>query len=221
MMKYLLLRLPGALLVFGFLIIVHYMQFSFVPVKNRFGALFSRIEAENFDVFIISTEEKPVSNELVDSLLGQKDAEVKVHLLDLRQAKGEFHEGEKFEYKRCAPVELIDFFHKEVSKINPKHILVFIDPLEKKVHPFLMRKIRHLFHSREVKAVYTDRKVKPTQKHPGWEQAKIKAYHVELIKQLDVEKIRTLEEYHQGIFFLTDENFLFSTKLLDPDPENI
>jgi hypothetical protein len=220
MTKYLLLRLPGVLLVFGFLIIVHYMQFSVFHPKNRMGDFFNKISAESFDVFLVSTEEKRVSKDLIDSIVCQKDVEVKVHVLDF-SGDLNFGNSEKVDYKKCASLELMDFFHREVLSIDPSHIVVVIDPLEKRVHPYLLRKIRHLFHSREVKAVYTDRKVKPTQKHPGWDQAKIKAYHVELIKQLDMEKIRTLEEYHQGILFLTDENFLFSAKLLDPDPENI
>lgn len=221
MIKYLLLRLPGVLLVFGFLIIVHYMQFAVFTSKDRVAGFFSRIEAENFDIFIISTEEKPASRELIESLIEQKDVEAKVHLIDMGNSRSEFSKIETLDYKKCASLELLDFFHKELSKINPKHILVFIDAQEKKVHPYLLRKIKNIFHSREVKVVYTDRKVKPTQKHPGWDEAKIKAYHVDLISQLDIDKIRTLEDYHRGIFFLSDENFLFSNKILDPDPESI
>jgi hypothetical protein len=217
MTKYLLLRLPGVLLVFGFLIIVHYMQFSVFPPKNRMGALFNKISAESFDVFIVSTEEKRVSKDLIESIVHQKDVEVKVHVLDL-SGDLNFGNSEKVDYKRCASLELMDFFHKEVLSIDPSHIVVVIDPLEKKVHPYLLQKIKHLFQNREVKAVYSDRKVKPTHKRPGWGEAKIKAYHVGLAKHLEMEKIHTLEDYHAGILFLSDESFLFSSKVLDPDP---
>ena len=214
MTKYLLSRLPGILLVFGFLIIIHHYQLSVFPLKENSGAPFFRSEIKNFDIFLISSEEKPVKAELIESLIHQKGVQVKVHLLDATEHK-EVYPLEKIQYRKVDPKDVLAGFHSIVMA----HVLVFIEPVEKNIHPYLLYKIRHLFEHRDVKAVYTDKKMKPTQHRLGWERANIKAYQASLAQQINMEKIRTFEDYHQGILFLTAENFLFSTKVLDPEPE--
>jgi hypothetical protein len=218
MTKYLLSRLPGVLLVFGFLIIIHHYQLSVFPLKENSGTPFFRSEIKNFDIFLISSEEKPVKAELIESLIHQKGVQVKVHLLDATELN-EVYPFEKIQYRKVDPKAVLDVFHTTVLALDPAHVLVFVDPFEKNIHPYLLYKIRHLFEHRDVKAVYTDKKMKPTQHRLGWETANIKAYQASLVQQINMEKIRTFEDYHQGILFLTADNFLFSTKVLDPEPE--
>jgi hypothetical protein len=218
-MKYFLSRLPGALLVFGFLMIIHYLQWGILPTKEKKGVVFNPPKIEKYDVFLVATEEKPLEIGLINSLKFQEGPLVNIHILDGSIKGLEFPKHPEIDYRKVDPSALFTTFFCSAKKCDPKDVIVLIDSTEKNIHRSFFKNMHRVFENGDIWFLYADKKLHPTKANPGYHRAKIKACHAGLVHQLQEEHIHNFEEFYKAVYFLSDEHTLFNAKILDPHEE--
>lgn len=219
-MKFVLSRLPAALLVFGFLMIIHYFQWGIIPSKEKKGIIFAHPKVEKYDVFLIATDEKPIEIGLIEALKSQEGPTLKIHILDGSSLEFESEKYSDIAYEKIDPGILFSVFFTKAKKCDPKDVIVLIDTTEKNIHRSFFKKMHEVFENGDVWFLYADKKIHPTRSNPGFHIAKIKACHAGLLHQLEQEKIADFKEFYIAIFYLSDDHTLFDPKLLDSQFEN-
>ena len=219
MLKYILLRLPGALLVFGFLMIIHYFQWGILPSKGKKGVVFSLPRVEKYDVFLIATPDKPLELPLVEALKSQEGPRLNIHILDGSKSHLKFSEHEGISYQKVDPSNLFKTFLTGAKKCAPKDVIVLIDSTEKNIHRSFFKNMHQIFENGDIWFLYADKKLHPTKTNPGYHKAKIKACHAGLIHQIKEEYIQDFEDFYRAIYYLSDDHTLFNAKILDPQEE--
>ncbi|MFZ4773214.1 MAG: hypothetical protein ACOYK9_04400 [Chlamydiia bacterium] len=220
MTKYLLAKLPTIILVFGLLIIIHHFQWTLAYKEKIHSSAALEQTVEGYAIVLVSTPENPVSKNLVQSALYQNYENCQVYLIDTV-------EGEEFptelglhHIQVAKEEELVKAYFDCLFSLPKGQVVVHIDAREKSIHPGMIDKFHKVFENQNIWVVYADRRLYPTRLNPKWDDARVKAFHSELVHKIHLQDIQTIEEFHKGIFYLGNEHSHFGEKLLDPKADS-